>query len=67
MISSLRKSGESSVESLLKTMFALKKKQEKLDSEAELLRMHVKTKETMIKMKEDEKGHLKAKLEDEKK
>ena len=48
-------------------MFALKKKQEKLDSEAELLRMHVKTKETMIKMKEDEKGNLKAKLEDEKK
>ena len=67
VINSLRKSGESSVESLLKTMFQLKKKQEKLDNEAELLRMHVKTKETMIKMKEDEKGALKATLEDEKK
>ena len=29
--------------------------------------MHVKTKETMIKMKEDEKGALKAQLETEKK
>ena len=29
--------------------------------------MHVKTKETMIKMKEDEKGTLKATLETEKK
>ena len=31
VISSLRKSGESSVESLLKTLFKLRKKQEQLD------------------------------------
>ena len=66
VISSLRKSGESSVESLLKTLYKLRQKQEALDQEAELLRMHVKTKETMIKIKEDEKGTLKATLETEK-
>lgn len=31
------------------------------------MRMYVKTKECMIKMKEDEKGNRKAKLEEEKK
>ena len=41
--------------------------QEKLDAEAEQMRMYVKTKECMIKMKEDEKGNRKAKLEEEKK
>ena len=66
VISSLRKSGESSVESLLKTLYKLRQQQEKLEAEADLLRMHVKTKETMIKMKEDEKGNLKATLENEK-
>lgn len=34
VISDLRKSGESSVESLLDTLFVLRKKQEKLDREA---------------------------------
>ena len=67
IISSLRKSGESSVESLLKTVFKLRQQQEKLDAEAEQMRMYVKTKECMIKMKEDEKGNRKAKLEEEKK
>lgn len=66
VIQSLRKSGESSVESLLKTLFSLRQKQKQLESEAELLRMQVSTKERMIKMKEDEKGNLKATLENEK-
>lgn len=66
VISSLRKSGESSVESLLKTLYKLRQQQQKLEAEADLLRMHVRTKETMIKMKEDEKGTLKATLENEK-
>jgi len=63
VISSLRKSGESSVESLLKTLYKLRQQQIKLEGEAELLRMHVKTKESMIKMKENEKGNIKASLE----
>ena len=63
VISSLRKSGESSVESLLKTLYKLRQQQLKLEGEAEILRMHVKTKEGMIKMKENEKGNLKAALE----
>ena len=66
MICSLRKSGEQSVESLLKTLYSLRKKQQELDSEADLLMMHVKSKEMMIKMKEDEKGQIKATLETEK-
>lgn len=39
VISSLRKSGESSVESLLKTLYKLRNEQERLESEAELLRL----------------------------
>ena len=66
VICQLRKSGEQSVESLLATLYSLRKKQQQLDSEAELLMMHVKSKEMMIKMKEDEKGALKATLEREK-
>ena len=66
VISQLRKSGETSVESLLDTLYVLKKKQKKLDEEAETLRMHVKSKEAIIKMKEDERGNLKATLENEK-
>ena len=66
VICQLRKSGEQSVESLLATLYSLRKKQQQLDSEAELLMMHVKSKEMMIKMKEDEKGALKATLESEK-
>ena len=66
VISQLRKSGETSVESLLDTLYVLKKKQKKLDEEADTLRMHVKTKEAMIKMKEDERGNLKATIENEK-
>lgn len=66
VISQLRKSGESSVESLLDTLYVLKKKQKKLDDEAETLRMHVKSKEGLIKMKEDARGNLKATIENEK-
>jgi len=66
IISSLRKSGESSVEALLKTFYELRQKQIALDSEAEILRVQVNTKERMIKMKEDEKGNLKTTLENEK-
>ena len=39
VISSLRKSGESSVESLLKTLYKLRQEQERLESEAEMLRL----------------------------
>lgn len=66
VISQLRKSGETSVESLLDTLYVLKKKQKKLDEEAETLRMHVKSKEAIIKMKEDERGSLKSTIENEK-
>ena len=66
VIQSLRKSGESSVEALLKTFYQLRQKQIALDNEAELLRVQVNTKERMIKMKEDEKGSLKTTLENEK-
>ncbi len=66
VISSLRKSGESSVESLLKTLYKLRQQQIKLEDDANLLRMHVKQKEGMIKMKETEKGNLKAAYEDQK-
>lgn len=66
VIQSLRKSGESSVEALLKTFYQLRQKQMALDNEAELLRVQVNTKERMIKMKEDEKGNLKTTLENEK-
>jgi hypothetical protein len=38
VISQLRKSGETSVESLIDTLFKLRKEQEKLDAEAESLR-----------------------------
>lgn len=66
VISQLRKSGETSVESLLDTLYVLKKKQKTLDDEAETLRMHVKGKEAIIRMKEDERGNLKATIENEK-
>ena len=38
VISAMRKSGESSVESLLKTLYKLRQEQERLEAEAELLR-----------------------------
>ena len=66
VISQLRKNGESSVESLIETLFVLRKKQQKLDAEAETLRLQIQSKEALIKMKEDEKGNLKSTIENEK-
>ena len=45
VISSLRKSGESSVESMIETLFVLRKKQKELDDEAEVLRLQITSKE----------------------
>lgn len=65
VINSLRQAGESSVESLLDTLFLLKKKQEKLDAELGTIRDIVQNKEAQIKNKEDAKGRCKAAIEDE--
>ncbi len=61
----LRKSGESSIESLLETLVTLKKKQEKLDVELGMVRAQVQSKEALIRLKEDEKSMLKQKIEDD--
>ena len=66
VISQLRKNGESSVESLIETLFVLRKKQQELDKEAQTLRLHIESKEALIKIKEDEKGGLKSTIENEK-
>jgi len=49
VICQLRSAGKQSVESMLDTLFILRKKQEKLDEEAENLRMEVQSKEALIK------------------
>ena len=67
IISQLRKNGEASVESLIQTLYQLRKKQDKLNQDAETLEFEVKTKEALIKIKEDEKGDLKSTIENEKK
>jgi len=61
----LRKSGESSIESLLETLVTLKKKQENLDIELGMVRAQVQSKEALIKLKEDEKSMLKQRIEDD--
>lgn len=63
----LRKSGETSVEALLDTLFVLKKKQEKLDQDLRYYQNQVQNKEALIKMKEDEKSGLRALIEDDSK
>ena len=63
----LRKSGETSVEALLDTLFVLKKKQEKLDIDLNYLQNQVQNKEALIKIKEDEKSMLRALIEDDSK
>lgn len=63
IINQLRRAGEGSVESLLDTLLVLRKKQEKLDKEANILRETVQNQEAMIKMKEGQKGNLKASIE----
>ena len=65
IINQLRKSGETSVEALLDTLFTLKKKQEKLDNELNEITSIVQAKEALIKVKEDEKSNLKSQIEDE--
>lgn len=65
VINQLRKSGETSVESLLDTLFVLKRKQEKLDSELANITSMVQQKEALIKIKEDTKSDLKALIEDD--
>lgn len=48
---------------MLDTLFILRKKQEKLDEEAELLRIAVQNKESIIKRREEEKGNLRQAIE----
>lgn len=63
VISDLKQSGESSVESLMETMYLLKIKQEELESEAQSLREVINTKEMVIKAKEEEKASIKQTIE----
>lgn len=59
VICQLRSSGKASVESMLDTLFVLRKKQQKLDEEADALRLQVQNKESIIKRREEEKSSLK--------
>ena len=59
VISDLKQSGESSVESLMETLYLLKIKQEELESEAQSLRDIINTKEMVIKAKEEQKASIK--------
>ena len=63
VISDLKQSGESSVESLMETLYLLKIKQEELESEAQSLRDVINTKEMVIKAKEEEKASIKQTIE----
>jgi predicted nucleic acid-binding Zn-ribbon protein len=58
VINQLRKSGETSVEALLDTLFVLRRKQEKLDKELDEITSIVQSKEALIKVKEDEKSSI---------
>lgn len=53
------------MESLLDDLFVLKKKQEKLDVDLQDITAQVYQKESLIKIKEDEKSHLRATIEDD--
>lgn len=63
VISDLKSSGESSVESIMETLYMLKIKQEELDGEAESLREIIKSKEVIIKQKEEAKASVKQTIE----
>ena len=63
VISDLKSSGESSVESLMETLYMLKIKSEELDGEAGGLREVINTKEKVIKEKEEDKAAIKANIE----
>lgn len=65
VINQLRKSGETSVEALLDTLFVLRRKQDKLDKELNDITSIVQSKEALIKVKEDEKSALQAQINDE--
>ena len=65
VINQLRKSGETSVESLLDTLFVLRRKQDKLDKELDEVTSIVQQKEALIKVKEDEKSSIQARIKDE--
>lgn len=59
VISDLKQSGESSVESLMETLYLLKIRQEELESQAQSLRDIINTKEMVIKAKEEQKAGIK--------
>jgi hypothetical protein len=61
----LRKSGQSSIEALLETLVTLKKKQEKFDQDLGMITAQVQQKESLIRLKEEEKSGLKARIEDD--
>lgn len=63
VISDLKSSGESSVESLMETLYMLKIKQEELESEAQGLRDNINNKEQIIKGKEEQKASIKQTIE----
>ena len=63
VISDLKSSGESSVESLMETLYLYKIKSEELDGEASGLREVINTKEQVIKAKEEDKAAIKANIE----
>jgi hypothetical protein len=63
VISDLKSSGESSVEAIMETLYLLKIKQEELDGEAESLREIIKSKEVIIKQKEETKASIKQTIE----
>ena len=53
------------MESLLDTLFVLRKKQEKLDHQLDEIRDTLQQKEALIKIKEDEKSRTKAQIEND--
>ena len=63
VISDLKSSGESSVESLMETLYILKIKQEEMEAQAQSMRDIINQKEVQIKSKEEMKGQIKATIE----
>ena len=63
VMTDLKSSGASSVESLMETLYMLKIKQEELESEAQGLRDSINTKELVIKGREEKKAAIKQTIE----
>lgn len=63
VMTDLKSSGASSVESLMETLYMLKIKQEELESEAQGLRDNINTKELVIKGREEKKAAIKQTIE----